>query len=65
MNDDNNERRLPPRLPEKFVPNKVRNGSWREETPPRAPLRAIRIKGDALRAAVRNGSQLDWTDIHE
>ena len=36
MNDDN-ERRLPPRLPEKLVPNKVRTGSWRQEAPPKAP----------------------------
>jgi hypothetical protein len=34
-------------------------------TAPKPPLRAITIKADALRAAMRNGNQLDYSDIHE
>jgi hypothetical protein len=39
---------------------------FRQETPGKPPLRAIKIKGNQLRAAMRNGAHpLDWSDIHE
>ena len=59
------ERRLPPEIPESSLPERVRPNKFRQQLLPRAPLRAIKIKGDQLRAAVRQGHQLDWDDIHE
>jgi hypothetical protein len=55
-----------PQPPEKhLVPNEYTAEKFRQQPPPKAPVRAIKIKGDQLRAAVRNGKQLDWADIHE
>jgi hypothetical protein len=57
MTNDDNERRLPPPIPDNFISNKCRNSQTRQQKPPKAPLRAITIKGNALRAAVRNGTR--------
>jgi hypothetical protein len=65
MNDNHNERQLPPPIPAKLISNEWRNGKVRQASPPRPPLRAVKLKGDQLRAAVRNGSALDWSDLHE
>jgi len=40
--------------------------TFEQESPGRPPLRAIKIKGDRLRAAMHGGgAHLDWSDIHE
>lgn len=59
------EKEYPPSTPEDKLPERFRPAKFKQSDLPRAPLRAIRIKGDQLRAAVRNGRQLDWSDIHE
>jgi hypothetical protein len=42
-NDDN--RRLPPPIPRRLIPNEVRNGKFRQELSPRFPVRANHDKG--------------------
>jgi hypothetical protein len=63
MNGDDNQRRQPP-IPSKLISNEFRAGQTRQEKPPKAPFRAITIKAEPLRAAVRNGNQLDYPDMH-
>ena len=62
----NDERRLPqPPTNQHVIPNAYKNGKTVQKKPPKAPLRAITIKGNELRAAIRNGKPLDWSDLHE
>lgn len=63
MRDD--DHRLPEPPPKQLRPNEYTPDKFRQQAPPKAPLRAVKIKGDELRAAIRNGRQLDWSDIHE
>jgi hypothetical protein len=61
MNDDDNQRQLPPPIPDNLISNEFRNRQTRQQKPPRA----ITAKAAALRAAVRNGNPLDYADLHE
>lgn len=54
---------LPQPPPARLLPNDWKNTEQQKR--PKAPLRALRIKGAELRAAVRTGNTLDWTDIHD
>jgi hypothetical protein len=65
MNDDHNQRQLPPPIPENLIPNEFRNGHTRQQKPPRMPFRAISRKAAELRATVRNGNPLDYADLYE
>src|SRR5215469_2513972 len=66
MRNDDNERRLPqPPTNGHVIPNAYQNGKTVQKKPPKAPLRAITIKGNEPRAAIRNGNPLDWTDLYE
>jgi hypothetical protein len=52
-------------IPDTFISNEFRNGKTPQEKLPKAPFRAIIIKGNALRAAIRNGNRLDYSDLYE
>lgn len=62
---DDDERTLPRPIPKKLIANEYTPDRFKQQPLDRAPLRAITIKGNALRAAMRNGNKLDWSDIHE
>jgi hypothetical protein len=57
------ERRLPV-FDETKVPNDYRNGKVRHQALPKQPARAIAFKAAELRAAMRHGNPIDWSDLY-
>jgi hypothetical protein len=63
-NDDDQERRLPTFDPSE-LPNDFRNGKVRHQSLPKQPARAGAAKAAELRASLRHGNSIDWSDIHD
>lgn len=63
--EDDRKREYPRPVKIQEIPEAWREKDFTQERLEKAPLRAIKIKGDQLRAAMRTGKQLDWSDIHE
>jgi hypothetical protein len=63
--DFEDERQLPPEIPEHLIPNEYKPDKWAQQRLPKPPLRALKQKGDALRASIRTGRTIDYGDIHE
>ena len=59
------EMRYPDPKPKHLLPHKIQDGMWKQQRVDKPPLRALTIKGNQLREAMRGGNPLDWVDIHE
>jgi hypothetical protein len=55
----------PKPISKRSIPKDYTADKYQQQPLEKAPLRAIAIKGQQLRAAMRAGKQLDWVDIHE
>jgi len=55
----------PRAINEKLTPRRYAPDRFTQTDQERAPVRAVRIKGDQLRAVMRRGDPLDWSDIYE
>lgn len=65
---DDKDRRpyaYPPAIKKADIAHEYTKDKFEQQQVPKAPVRAIKIKGDALRNALRNGNPLDWNDIYE
>jgi len=62
---DDHDRPMPPPVPPHLVPNNKQPEYWEQAARPKAPVRALKIVGNDLKASVRSGRQIDWADLHD